>query len=160
MVVIEAVYYRLQRGAQTMDSIIASFREVFAPVTTSVMTTIAAFLPLVLLPGILGDFMKVIPLVVTIALLISLFEAYWILPAHVLALKVNFRKPGYISRKREAISYWLRPALYPGAGQLPAPPGYYPDLHNTDPVPGGGHDSHRPYSLQFLRVRPRNGCFT
>ena len=108
VVVIEAVYYRLQRGAQAMDAIIASFREVFAPVTTSVMTTIAAFLPLVMLPGILGDFMKVIPLVVTIALLISLFEAYWILPAHVLVSKVNFRNPGNISRKREAISYWLR----------------------------------------------------
>ena len=108
VVVVEAVYYRLQRGAQAMTAIIDSFREVFAPVTTSVMTTIAAFLPLVLLPGILGEFMKVIPLVVTIALLVSLFEAYWILPAHVLAFKVNFRKPGSLSRKREAISYWLR----------------------------------------------------
>ena len=108
VVVVEAVYYRLQRGAQAMAAIIDSFKEVFAPVTTSVMTTIAAFLPLVLLPGILGEFMKVIPLVVTIALLVSLFEAYWILPAHVLALKVNFRKPGFISRKREAITYWLR----------------------------------------------------
>ena len=108
VVVVEAVYYRLQRGAQAMAAIIDSFKEVFAPVTTSVMTTIAAFLPLVMLPGILGDFMKVIPLVVTIALLVSLFEAYWILPAHVLALKVNFRKPGFISRKRETITYWLR----------------------------------------------------
>ena len=108
VVVVEAIYYRLQRGAEALDAIIASFREVVAPVTTSVMTTIAAFLPLVLLPGILGEFMKVIPLVVTIALLISLFEAYWILPAHVLALKVNFKKPGHISRKREAVSYWLR----------------------------------------------------
>ncbi len=108
VVVVEAIYYRLQRGAEAMASIIDSFREVFAPVTTSVMTTIAAFLPLVLLPGILGEFMKVIPLVVTIALIVSLFEAYWILPAHVLALKVNFRKFGFISRKREAFSYWLR----------------------------------------------------
>ena len=108
VVVVEAVYYRLQRGAQAMAAIIDSFKEVFAPVTTSVMTTIAAFLPLVMLPGILGDYMKVIPLVVTIALLVSLFEAYWILPAHVLALKVNFRKPGFISRKRETITYWLR----------------------------------------------------
>jgi len=108
VVVVEAIYYRLQRGAEAMNAIIDSFREVFAPVTTSVMTTIAAFLPLVMLPGILGEFMKVIPLVVTIALLVSLFEAYWILPAHVLALKVNFRKPGFISRKRESVSYWLR----------------------------------------------------
>ena len=108
VVVVEAVYYRLQRGAEAMVSIIDSFKEVFAPVTTSVMTTIAAFLPLVLLPGILGDFMKVIPLVVTIALIVSLFEAYWILPAHVLVSKVNFGKSGPISRKREAVSYWLR----------------------------------------------------
>ena len=56
VVVVEAVYYRLQRGAQAMAAIIDSFKEVFAPVTTSVMTTIAAFLPLVLLPGILGEF--------------------------------------------------------------------------------------------------------
>ena len=108
VVVIEAVYYRLQRGAQAMAAIMDSFREVFAPVTTSVMTTIAAFLPLVLLPGILGDFMKVIPIVVTIALAVSLFEAYWILPAHVLMLKIDFRKSGRLSRKREAVSYWLR----------------------------------------------------
>lgn len=108
VVVVEAIYYRLQRGVEAMSAVVDSFREVFAPVTTSVMTTIAAFLPLVLLPGILGEFMKVIPLVVTIALVISLFEAYWILPAHVLAFRVNFRKRGRISRKREAISYWLR----------------------------------------------------
>ncbi len=108
VVVVEAIYYRLQRGAETLSAIIESFREVFAPVTTSVLTTIAAFLPLVLLPGILGEFMKVIPLVVSIALLISLFEAYWILPAHVLAFKVNFRRSGSVGNKREAVSYWLR----------------------------------------------------
>ena len=108
VVVVEAIYYRLQRGAEAMSSVIDSFKEVFAPVTTSVMTTIAAFLPLVLLPGILGEFMKVIPLVVTIALIVSLFEAYWILPAHVLAFKASSGKPGVISRKREAVSYWLR----------------------------------------------------
>ena len=108
VVVVEAIYYRLQRGVQAMNAVIGAFREVFAPVTTSVMTTIAAFLPLVLLPGILGEFMKVIPLVVTIALIVSLFEAYWILPAHVLTLRGGFRKPGVVSQRREAFSYWLR----------------------------------------------------
>ena len=108
VVVVEAIYYRLQRGAEAMNAVIDAFREVFAPVTTSVMTTIAAFLPLVLLPGILGEFMKVIPLVVTIALIVSLFEAYWILPAHVLTLRGGFRKADAISRGREAFSYWLR----------------------------------------------------
>ena len=108
VVVIESVYYRLQRGAQGMHAVIESLREVFAPVTTSVLTTIAAFLPLVLLPGILGDFMRVVPLVVTFALLISLFEAYWMLPAHVLALKVSFADPGPAQKKREEITHWIR----------------------------------------------------
>jgi len=83
VVVVETMYRKLQGGAEGIAAAIAALREVFAPVTTSVLTTMAAFLPLMLLPGILGEFMKVIPLVVTIALAISLIEAYWMLPAHV-----------------------------------------------------------------------------
>ena len=44
-----------------------------------------AFLPLMLLPGILGKFMFIIPLVVTTALALSLVEAYWMLPSHAMA---------------------------------------------------------------------------
>ncbi len=61
-----------------------ALREVFAPVTASVLTTLAAFLPLMLLPGIVGKFMIVIPFVVTLALSISLLEAYWMMPAHMI----------------------------------------------------------------------------
>jgi multidrug efflux pump subunit AcrB len=46
----------------------------------------AAFLPLMLLPGIVGKFMFVIPFVVTVGLSVSLLEAFWILPAHVIVL--------------------------------------------------------------------------
>lgn len=83
VVVVEAIYYRFERGVRGMNAIIDSLREVFAPVTTSVLTTIAVFLPLTLLPGILGDFMRVIPLTVCTALLVSLLEAYWMLPVHI-----------------------------------------------------------------------------
>jgi multidrug efflux pump subunit AcrB len=48
----------------------------------------AAFLPLMLLPGIVGKFMFVIPFVVTLALLISLVEAFWIAPVHVSSMGV------------------------------------------------------------------------
>lgn len=89
VVVVETMYRRLQEGMAGIEAAIAAMREVFAPVTTSVLTTIAAFLPLMLLPGILGEFMKVIPMVVTIALAISLVEAYWMLPAHVIAARVG-----------------------------------------------------------------------
>jgi multidrug efflux pump subunit AcrB len=86
VVVVEAIYYRVQRGADALAASLDALREVFAPVTSSIATTISAFLPLMLLPGIVGDFMFVIPFVVTVALAISLVEAYWILPTHVTAL--------------------------------------------------------------------------
>ncbi|MGB5346102.1 MAG: efflux RND transporter permease subunit [Woeseia sp.] len=85
VVVVEALYYRLQRGQEAISAALDSLAEVGKPVTSAVMTSIAAFAPLMLLPGILGDFMQVIPLVVTVGLLVSLIEAFWILPSHVIA---------------------------------------------------------------------------
>ncbi len=93
VVVVEAIYSRLQRGIETTQAVIEALREVFAPVTSAVLTTMAAFSWLMLLPGIMGKFMLVIPLVVITALAISLIEAYWMLPAHMVAANVNFRQP-------------------------------------------------------------------
>ena len=83
VVMVEALYYRLQRGQEAVSAAIDSLAEVGKPVTSAVFTTISAFTPLMLLPGIVGDFMLIIPLVVTVGLLVSLIEAFWILPAHV-----------------------------------------------------------------------------
>lgn len=88
-----------------MHAAIEALREVFAPVTTSVMTTMAAFMPLMLLPGILGDFMRVIPIVVTLSLVISLIEAYWMLPAHIVAAKIDFKNRSEFQRKRESVTH-------------------------------------------------------
>lgn len=85
VVVVEAIYYRLQRGAKALDAAIDALREVAGPVTAAVSTTVAAFLPLMLLPGIVGKFMFVIPFVVTVGLVVSLVEAFWILPSHVIS---------------------------------------------------------------------------
>ncbi len=108
VVVVEAIYYRLQRGADAVTASIEALKEVFAPVTTSVLTTIAAFLPLMLLPGILGKFMFVTPFVVTVALAISLIEAYWMLPAHIIAGNVNFKNPSKTQIKRTKYLHLLR----------------------------------------------------
>ena len=84
VVVVEAMYYRIQRGREAVDAAISALHEVAAPVTSGVTTTIAAFLPLMLLPGIVGKFMFVVPFVVSIGLAVSLIEAFWILPSHVI----------------------------------------------------------------------------
>ena len=108
VVVVESIYYRLQRGAQGLAAVLDSLREVAAPVTTAVLTTMAAFLPLMLLPGILGKYMLVIPLVVTIALAISLVEAFWMLPAHILGAGIRFDQPSRMHRLRTRFLHWIR----------------------------------------------------
>ena len=107
VVVVETIYYRMQRGEPVHTAAIAGVREVFAPVTASVLTTIAAFLPLMLLPGIVGKFMFVIPFVVTLGLTISLLEAYWMLPAH---MAVMAPKPGdgHLNNWRDRFNHFLR----------------------------------------------------
>ncbi len=89
IVVVETMSNKMRQGVDNAQAAIDALKEVFAPVTASVLTTMAAFLPLMLLPGIVGEFMLVIPLVVTIALAISLVEAYWMLPAHIIVSGKN-----------------------------------------------------------------------
>jgi len=83
VVMVEAIYYRLRIGQAPLEAATRALREVGIPLTASVLTTIAAFLPLMLLPGIVGNFMFIVPFVVTVGLLISLIQAFWILPTQV-----------------------------------------------------------------------------
>jgi multidrug efflux pump subunit AcrB len=108
VVVVEAIYYRMQRGQAVMEATVDSLREVAAPVTSSITTTMAAFLPLMLLPGIVGEFMLVIPFIVTLALAISLVGAFWILPTHVNTLRFDYRSPGRVQRLRARLTRLLR----------------------------------------------------
>jgi len=107
VVVVESIYNRLRHGMQATQAAIVSLKEVFAPVTTSVLTTMAAFLPLMLMPGIVGKFMQVVPLVVTVALAFSLFEAYWMLPAHIISSNINFKQKSRIQHWRESWMHYL-----------------------------------------------------
>ncbi len=82
IIVIENCHrYRL-KGYNSVDSAILGTKEVVSPILSSIGTNIAAFLPLILLTGIMGKFMRIIPLVFSLALLASLFEAFFLLPSH------------------------------------------------------------------------------
>lgn len=94
VVVIEAVGQYLRRGLQPLAATVSALREVWLPVTTSSLTTIATFLPLMLMTGYLGNLMGVVPQVVCLALIISIVQALWILPAHAAAtVKVHSDSP-------------------------------------------------------------------
>ncbi|MBN3040973.1 MAG: efflux RND transporter permease subunit, partial [Candidatus Omnitrophica bacterium] len=72
----------IEQGMDPRQAAIVGTQEVVKPVTSTVITTIAAFCPLLFLEGMLGKFIWGIPLVVIIALIASLFEALVILPSH------------------------------------------------------------------------------
>lgn len=108
VVVVEAIYYRIQRGMNTLDAAIDALQEVGKPVLAAVATTTAAFLPLMLLPGIVGKFMFIIPFVVTVGLAISLVEAFWMLPAHVDTLGRHAISESPSQRRRVRYTRWVR----------------------------------------------------
>lgn len=72
----------LEDGYSPREAAIIGTKEVAKPVTVTVITTIAAFAPLMFMGGMLGKFIWGIPIVVIIALSASLFEALVILPSH------------------------------------------------------------------------------
>ncbi|NRA65910.1 MAG: efflux RND transporter permease subunit [Pseudobacteriovorax sp.] len=71
-----------EKGLDSTEAAIAGTRQVWAPVTVSVMTTIIAFAPMLYMSGIFGKFIRYIPLGVIIALAISLWECFFVLPHH------------------------------------------------------------------------------
>jgi multidrug efflux pump subunit AcrB len=82
IVVGENVYKHRQMGKPFVNAAYEGAVEVGIPVIFSVLTTVAAFIPLAFVTGIMGKFIKVIPLVVISLLLVSLVESLFILPAH------------------------------------------------------------------------------
>lgn len=108
VVILEDMYYRMTRGASALHAASAAVKSVGLPVLAAVLTTLAAFLPLMLMPGIVGKFMLVVPLVVTLGLLASLLQAYWILPAHVCAMRPDFARQSPLHAWRSRFNHLLR----------------------------------------------------
>ena len=82
IVIIENSYRLNQEGLSRIDAAIKGTNQVVVPVIAATLTTVAAFLPLMILPGTLGRFLRVIPLTVSIALVASTLEAIVFLPVH------------------------------------------------------------------------------
>jgi len=73
IVIVENIFRHLQLGHNRVEAAILGARQVAWPVTTSTFTTVCAFLPMMFWPGIMGDFMKYLPITLTLGLLASLF---------------------------------------------------------------------------------------
>ncbi len=82
IVVGENIFAYRQQGMKATAAAIQGVREMAAPVTMAVLTTIFSFVPLLCIVGVWGKFIRVIPTVVISVLVFSLVESLLILPAH------------------------------------------------------------------------------
>jgi len=82
IVVAENIYRHLEMGKSPREAAIDGAAEVFPAVLTATATTIFAFLPLLIMSGKMGIFVKILPIMISILLLSSLFEAFYFLPLH------------------------------------------------------------------------------
>jgi multidrug efflux pump len=76
IVVVENIYRHLGMGKDRFHAALDGTKEVMVPVFTATLTTVAAFAPVLWMPGIMGGFMKYLPLTVGITLSGSLFVAF------------------------------------------------------------------------------------
>jgi len=92
IVVGENIYEYMQNGMNRLDAAIEGARDIAVPLAFSILTNIVAFLPLALVPGMLGKFFVWIPAVVAAAFLLSWIEALFVLPGHL--ANIRTRDPG------------------------------------------------------------------
>lgn len=95
----ENITYHMEQGDPPLVAATNGAFELLGPVTTTVMTTMVAFLPMLFMTGIIGKFIIAIPIVVMSLLFLSWLESFLILPSHV----VSFANPDKKPKERE----WL-----------------------------------------------------
>ncbi len=95
IVVGEAIYTRREAGEDPVSSAVNGTSEVTMPVIAAVLTTIVAFFPLFFVEGIIGKFIRQIPIPVVAALSISIVESLFILPVHLRHLPLSVHTPRF-----------------------------------------------------------------
>ena len=80
IIVIELADRRMSEGMAPCDAYLSAAKRMAWPITTSTITTLAVFMPLLVWPGMVGEFMKFLPITVIIALSASLTMALIFLP--------------------------------------------------------------------------------
>ena len=119
IVVGENIYTHQERHGEGLRGAIEGAQEISVPVIFAVLTTVAAFVPLMLVPGMMGKIFRVIPLIVIPCLLFSLVESLQILPAHLSHVPTLPARKGpwarfqglFVSGLKRFIRLVYRPAL-------------------------------------------------
>jgi multidrug efflux pump subunit AcrB len=110
IVVAENIYRHMEEGLNRREATIKGAMEMFPAVVAATMTTIFAFLPLLMMSGEMGTFIKILPIMISILLISSLFEAFYFLPLHA----HDFLRV----RKEDHVSHTIWETLYGGFAKI------------------------------------------
>ncbi|QSX36384.1 efflux RND transporter permease subunit [Shewanella sedimentimangrovi] len=100
IVIGESAHTEVERHGQSVENVIRGAKKVAMPATFGVLTTIAAFIPMLMVSGPMGIIWKSIGLIVILCLAFSLVESKLILPAHLAHMKAKTGEP------RTALGRW------------------------------------------------------
>jgi multidrug efflux pump subunit AcrB len=117
IVIGENIYQHFEAGKSAKLAAVDGAMEVAPAVFTSVITTCVAFFPLLLLQGTRMEVAFELSFIVIVALLLSLIEAYFVLPAHlgsrhVMNEKSREKKSRGVRKYTERFFVWLREKVY------------------------------------------------
>ena len=85
----ESVYTKIRADGHTIDNVVSGAQKVALPATFGVLTTIAAFAPMLFIGGVVGPFFEAMGMVVILCLIFSLIESKLILPAHLVRANIK-----------------------------------------------------------------------
>lgn len=129
IVVGENVHRHQERGGDPLESAIRGTQEVSVPVIFGVLTTVAAFMPMITAPGTMGQIFGAIGIVVICCLLFSVLESQLILPAHLGHSRI---KKGTESREGSIQARWKKiQNFFSTALERLAQRGYQPALERA-----------------------------
>ena len=95
IVISENIFQRREKGDAPLEAAVNGTHEVYLPVLTTISTTFLAFLPMFFMKGMMGKFVYVVPLTISLALLMSMLESLLVMPAHLMSsLQSNGRGNG------------------------------------------------------------------
>jgi multidrug efflux pump subunit AcrB len=125
----ESVYTKIRADGHTLDNVVRGAQKVAVPATFGVLTTIAAFAPMLFVGGIVGPFFEALSVVVILCLMFSLVESKLILPAHLVHasikpvdevalfdpnIKVGWVRwlPRFFQQRQRKFQHWLHVVIH------------------------------------------------
>ena len=114
IVVAEKITHYREKGLSAREAALKGTSAMWRPVAVASITTILAFSPMFSIGGMPGKFAWAIPAVVIVALVVSLFESFFILPHHLTGGKSKKEKgkPGWILKLESGYSHTLEHLLH------------------------------------------------